>query len=82
MCCGSKTASCGRFPAFTVDVVDTLGAGDTFHGAFALMLAEGADIRRGNALRRRRRRAQMQPRSAASSARRARAEVEAFLAKN
>jgi len=26
---------------FKVDVVDTLGAGDVFHGAFALMLAEG-----------------------------------------
>jgi sugar/nucleoside kinase (ribokinase family) len=34
-----------QFPAFRVDVVDTLGAGDTFHGAFALMLAEGVDIR-------------------------------------
>jgi sugar/nucleoside kinase (ribokinase family) len=30
-----------QVPAFTVDVVDTLGAGDTFHGAFTLMLAEG-----------------------------------------
>ena len=30
-----------QIPAFKVDVVDTLGAGDTFHGAFALMLAEG-----------------------------------------
>ena len=29
-------------PAFRVEAVDTLGAGDTFHGAFALMLAEGA----------------------------------------
>jgi sugar/nucleoside kinase (ribokinase family) len=26
---------------FKVDVVDTLGAGDVFHGAFAVMLAEG-----------------------------------------
>ena len=25
----------------TVDVIDTTGAGDAFHGAFALMLAEG-----------------------------------------
>lgn len=30
-----------RFSVFTVDTVDTLGAGDVFHGAFALMLAEG-----------------------------------------
>lgn len=32
-------------PAFRVDVVDTLGAGDTFHGAFTLMLAEGVKER-------------------------------------
>jgi sulfofructose kinase len=30
-----------QIPAYKVDVVDTLGAGDTFHGAFTLMLAEG-----------------------------------------
>jgi sugar/nucleoside kinase (ribokinase family) len=30
-------------PVFAVKVVDTLGAGDTFHGAFALTLAEGHD---------------------------------------
>lgn len=30
-----------RFSVFRVDTVDTLGAGDVFHGAFALMLAEG-----------------------------------------
>ena len=34
-----------QVPAFAVEVVDTLGAGDTFHGAFALMLAEGRGVR-------------------------------------
>lgn len=34
-----------REPGFAVDVVDTLGAGDVFHGAFALAIAEGASIR-------------------------------------
>lgn len=36
--------SSGRQPGFKVDVVDTTGAGDAFHGAFALMLAEGKPI--------------------------------------
>ena len=36
-------------PAFRVDVVETLAAGDVFHGAYALALAEGAAI--GDALR-------------------------------
>lgn len=30
-------------PAFAVEAVDTLAAGDVFHGAFALALAEGED---------------------------------------
>ncbi len=30
--------------AFPIAAVDTLGAGDTFHGAFALALAEGCDL--------------------------------------
>lgn len=34
-----------QIPAYKVDVVDTLGAGDTFHGAFTLMLAEGQSER-------------------------------------
>jgi sugar/nucleoside kinase (ribokinase family) len=33
-----------RMPAFSIAAVDTLGAGDVFHGAFTLALAEGADI--------------------------------------
>ena len=32
-----------RDAAFDVPVVDTLGAGDVWHGAFALALAEGRD---------------------------------------
>jgi sugar/nucleoside kinase (ribokinase family) len=32
--------------AFPIEAVDTLGAGDTFHGAFALALAEGCDLNR------------------------------------
>lgn len=43
-----------RVPAFAVEAVDTLGAGDVWHGAFALFLAEGlaADeaVRRANAV--------------------------------
>ena len=31
----------GFMPAFGVEVVETVGAGDVFHGAFALALAEG-----------------------------------------
>jgi sulfofructose kinase len=31
----------GHVPAFRVGVTDTTGAGDAFHGAFALLLAEG-----------------------------------------
>lgn len=33
-------ATIGRLPAFAVEVVETLGAGDAFHGAYALALAE------------------------------------------
>ena len=34
-----------HFPAYTVSVKDTLAAGDIWHGAFALKLAEGANER-------------------------------------
>ncbi len=34
----------GQCPAFEVDVVDTTGAGDAFHGAFALALSEQRPI--------------------------------------
>lgn len=33
----------GHVPVPQVEVIDTLGAGDVWHGAFALRLAEGAD---------------------------------------
>jgi sulfofructose kinase len=38
-----------RSPVFAIDAVDTLGAGDVFHGAFTLALVEGRDI--ANAMR-------------------------------
>lgn len=34
-----------EMPAFAVQAVDTLGAGDVFHGAFALRLVEGSGVR-------------------------------------
>lgn len=34
----------GEMAAFPIDAVDTTGAGDAFHGAFALALAEGHSI--------------------------------------
>lgn len=70
-----------QVPAYAVKVVDTLGAGDTFHGAFTLMLAEGMSERPAMRF------------AAATAALKctkhggilaapSRAEVEAFLAKN
>ena len=42
-CSRRRAASCATTPASMVPVVDTLGAGDVWHGAFALALAEGRD---------------------------------------
>ncbi len=33
-----------RLPVFEIKAVDTLGAGDTFHGGFALAIAEGRNV--------------------------------------
>ena len=41
--CYAGAAGIERQPAFKVEVCDTLGAGDVWHGAFALALAEGND---------------------------------------
>jgi sulfofructose kinase len=40
---GGPTAG-AQVPAFRVSVTDTTGAGDAFHGTFALMLAEGRPV--------------------------------------
>ena len=48
-------------PAFPVHTVDTLGAGDVFHGAFALAITEGQESAAGAPIRLRRRSAEMHP---------------------
>lgn len=67
--------------AFAVEVVDTLGAGDVWHGAFALRLAEGAQekdaVRFANAAA-----AVKVTRKGGRSGAPRRAEVDAFLAAN
>lgn len=35
-----------HIPAFNVDVIDTTGAGDVFHGAYLVGLCKGWDLRR------------------------------------
>lgn len=66
-------------PAFAVQAIDTLGAGDVFHGAFALTLAEGRDV--AAAMRFAAAAAGLKcTRLGGSSGAPTRAEVEAFLA--
>jgi sugar/nucleoside kinase (ribokinase family) len=43
-CVGSSKEREFELPAFAVDVVDTTGCGDTFHGAFALAIARGQPV--------------------------------------
>lgn len=49
--CGSdgayyaSSSTWGHVPAFEVEAVDTTGAGDVFHGAFAFGIAKGWDIK-------------------------------------
>lgn len=43
-CVGSSKEGEFELPAFAVDVVDTTGCGDTFHGAFALAIARGQPV--------------------------------------
>lgn len=40
------TGDLGRYPAFPVEVVDTTGCGDVFHGAYAVGVAEGQEVAR------------------------------------
>jgi sulfofructose kinase len=41
---GPQRETVAHLPAFAVTTVETLGAGDTFHGAYALALAEGSGV--------------------------------------
>ncbi|MBL7223700.1 MAG: sugar kinase [Candidatus Brocadiae bacterium] len=45
-CIWLEDGEVGRCPAFAVDVVDTTGCGDVFHGAFTFGLARGWDVAR------------------------------------
>jgi sulfofructose kinase len=70
-----------RSPVFAIDAVDTLGAGDVFHGAFTLALAEGQGV--AAAMRFAAAAAGLKcSRLGGSTAAPRRAEVEALLARN
>jgi len=43
--CEAGSTHIEHFPAFEVEAFDTNGCGDTFHGAFALALARGLELR-------------------------------------
>ena len=43
-CSGAMDETLRRSPVFAVNAVDTVGAGDVFHGAFTLALAEGRGL--------------------------------------
>jgi len=42
--CGVTAETIRKTPVFAIETVDTLGAGDVFHGAFALALVEGRGV--------------------------------------
>jgi len=42
--CDRSRATIRETPVFAIKAVDTLGAGDVFHGAFALALVEGRGV--------------------------------------
>lgn len=46
-CMWLENGNVRSMPAFAVEAVDTTGAGDVFHGAFALALAEGRGVEEG-----------------------------------
>lgn len=66
-----------HLPAFAVRAVDTTGAGDSFHGAFTLMVAEGRPLE--EALRFAAAAAALKVQRLGARSMPARAEVEAFL---
>jgi sugar/nucleoside kinase (ribokinase family) len=43
-CSGLTREGCFHIPSYPVDAVDTTGCGDVFHGAYALMIAQGQSV--------------------------------------